>query len=957
VTGVGPTHRLAIDLGTCHTVAVVRRGDEAPRPLLFDGSPLMPSSVYADERGALTVGRDADRLSTHAPARFEPYPKRRVDEGSVLLGDAEVSVVEMLAALLRRVAAEALQSGVNPVGATVLTCPADWGGQRRGVLLAAARAADLGPVELVDEPIAAATYCLRVQGQQVGPGQCLMVFDFGGGTLDVTVVRREPAGLRVLAVGGLDDLGGVDVDAALVGHLGQLISMRAPDVWQRLSAPDSPAAQRDRRTLWSEVKSAKEMLSRASSAPIQVPGAEEALHLTREELDRVAGPLVDRAVDETRRVLQRAGIDARQLVGIFLVGGSSRIPLVASRLHGRFDIAPTVPEQPELPVAYGALMALAAPGAGDGGGPAGAGSAGPVSPVSGGIGRAGYTTGFPVSGSPISPAGSYPGRPFSPTVPSSVSFPPIPAQQAPLQQAPIGPPQGYPPQHGGPGFAVPPVYQPFPLPPPKPARRPWVRYVVLVVVLAVLAGCGYGVWTVTRKGIASIDNATHTTGLNGANGAYGTTGPMTAMKELASVSLPGGGKFAAQAGAGTLYTSSTSGTQTTVAAAGAHKWSQTFASNPTDEKLTVVGNLLIYDGGSDDTQNKDDYRVVLDAASGAIKWKKSWPSRQDILYIGTDALSEDDDGTGGVMRVDLLTGATRWNKPIASLGIYNGFGKHLGQASVEWPGPAGTVPDPRPMDSRGENFHTSLVADPTTVVQLTDGNDNTLVLDASNGHVKASAKLGMKEDLWTVYGGLVIGVTDARDSHVLAYPLTDLKKTAWDFGEESAASVQHLQVCGQFLVCASTDARVDAIDVRNGHVVWSNTFDDSTNQDLATYIVGGKTLYGFATFTQMSSTTVVDPANGKVVRALGPKGTFATASYGYASSGNRVGFIFVKSINSGADSTTNWTVAVGDVTSDKVWAGTVYAAQIEQNVVMSGDVIAFVDEKKRVAHAFTIPAS
>jgi uncharacterized protein (DUF2147 family) len=158
--------------------------------------------------------------------------------------------------------------------------------------------------------------------------------------------------------------------------------------------------------------------------------------------------------------------------------------------------------------------------------------------------------------------------------------------------------------------------------------------------------------------------------------------------------------------------------------------------------------------------------------------------------------------------------------------------------------------------------------------------------------------------------------------------------------------VQHLQVCGQFLVCASTDARVDAIDIRTGKVAWSNSFAD-TSEDLATYIVGGKTLYGFATFAQMTSTSVVDPANGKL-RALGP-----TSGYAYASSGNRVGFIYFKN----AGTTTNWTVAVADVTSGKVWAGTAYAAQIEQNVVMSGDVVAFVDSKSRTAHAFTIPAS
>ncbi|MEV0565597.1 Hsp70 family protein [Dactylosporangium sp. NPDC050588] len=451
---MGPTHRLAIDLGTCHTVAVVRRGDDAPRALLFDGSPVMASGIYADESGKLSVGRDAERLSQLAPSRFEPYPKRSVDEGAVLLGDTEVTVVEMLSALLKRVADESLQAGVNPVGSTVLTCPADWGGQRRNVLLEAARAANLGPVVLVDEPIAAATYCLRVLGQQVAPLQSLAVFDFGGGTLDVSVVRREPAaaggagGLRVLGVGGLDDLGGVDIDAALVGHLGQLISLRNPEIWQRLANPDSIAAHRDRRALWTEVRAAKEMLSRAASAPIHVPGTEEALHITREELERVAGPLIDRAVDETRRVLERAGVDVRQLAGIFLVGGSSRIPLVASRLHARFGVAPVVPEQPELPVAYGGMLAVATS---------------PQQLFDGGQSPAPR----PVSGTPVSPSGgtSYPvsvpiagiGGSSSPTSPGAYGSPAGVSQTfnaaSPSSPAAFVPNQSGRP--GGPGFGGP----------------------------------------------------------------------------------------------------------------------------------------------------------------------------------------------------------------------------------------------------------------------------------------------------------------------------------------------------------------------------------------------------------------------------------------------------------------------------------------------------------------------
>jgi outer membrane protein assembly factor BamB/Ethanolamine utilization protein EutJ (predicted chaperonin) len=344
---------LSIDLGTTHTVAVVRRGGQQPRTLVFDGTPLLPSGVYVDIIGTVHTGRDAQRLGASEPHRYEPYPKRRIDDGTVLLGEIGVPVAELLAAVLRRVSGEAAQAGVLPGSPTVLTCPADWGQPRREVLRDATRRAGLGHAILVDEPVAAATYCADVLGRQVPVGAALAVFDFGGGTLDVAVVRREPTGFRVLGTGGLDDLGGVDIDAALVGHLGQLLGTVDPALWRRLSAPDDTGELRDRLTFWAEVRAAKEMLSRASSAPVHVPGRAEPMHLTRDELDRVAGPLVARAVDETRRVIERVRV---QPAALLLVGGTSRLPLVASRLHARLGIPPSVPEQPELPVAYGGLL-------------------------------------------------------------------------------------------------------------------------------------------------------------------------------------------------------------------------------------------------------------------------------------------------------------------------------------------------------------------------------------------------------------------------------------------------------------------------------------------------------------------------------------------------------------------------------------------------------------------------
>ena len=93
-------YALGVDLGTSNTVAILRWPDGRTRPLLFDGQPVMPSGVLLDDQGRLHVGRDAQRLAQADPARYEPNPKRRIDEPAVLLGDREVPTVDLLAALL-----------------------------------------------------------------------------------------------------------------------------------------------------------------------------------------------------------------------------------------------------------------------------------------------------------------------------------------------------------------------------------------------------------------------------------------------------------------------------------------------------------------------------------------------------------------------------------------------------------------------------------------------------------------------------------------------------------------------------------------------------------------------------------------------------------------------------------------------------------------------------------------
>ncbi|WP_433721628.1 Hsp70 family protein [Actinoplanes sp. CA-051413] len=353
-------HSLGVDFGTSNTVAVARWPDGRARPILVDGSPLLPSAVYAEAGGHLVVGRDAVHSARRDPGRFEPNPKRRIDDGLVLLGDEEFEVVDMIAAVLVRVADE-WHRAVGPVRPELtLTCPATWGATRRGLLAEAAARAGLTRARLVAEPVAAATYFAQVLGREVPIGSVVVVHDFGAGTFDVSVVARTAEGFEVLAVDGRDDLGGLDIDAALVEHIGKLCAERDPAIWQRLTEPATLEDRRAQRQLWDDVRIAKERLSRLQSADVVVPLLDLELHITREELEELARPVLDQTVQVTRDLLRWADLAEGRLAGVFLVGGASRIPLVATLLHRALGEAPVAIEQPELVVAEGSILADAA---------------------------------------------------------------------------------------------------------------------------------------------------------------------------------------------------------------------------------------------------------------------------------------------------------------------------------------------------------------------------------------------------------------------------------------------------------------------------------------------------------------------------------------------------------------------------------------------------------------------
>ncbi len=347
---------LGIDFGTTFTVAAVAREGSDPQlvDVEADGSCRMPSAILLDETGDFAVGKSATHQALFHPDRFEPTPKRVVGDGDLLLGDQLIPVTDVISAVVHRVGAEGRRvAGGTAPSRTVLTHPADWGSTRLDVLRAAAESAELGRPELVPEPVAAA---FQIGIKAVQPGQYVAVYDFGGGTFDVAVLRRTSNGFEVAGPpGGRDPLGGEDIDGKIIDHLGAGPVGGHPD-WQNLLDPPDVQWRRHAATLRAEVRKAKEGLSNQKIWQLWIPGIEREVQLTGEELERLIVDDVATTVDVLVETIQSAGLEPRDLSGIYLVGGSTRIPLVAKEVWKRTEIKPSVEGDPKTVVALGATV-------------------------------------------------------------------------------------------------------------------------------------------------------------------------------------------------------------------------------------------------------------------------------------------------------------------------------------------------------------------------------------------------------------------------------------------------------------------------------------------------------------------------------------------------------------------------------------------------------------------------
>jgi outer membrane protein assembly factor BamB len=236
-----------------------------------------------------------------------------------------------------------------------------WGERRLDALVQAATNAGLPAPRLVAEPVAAAIY---YADDRVAPGAHVAVYDLGGGTFDVAVLRRTDDGFALAGQpGGNPDLGGEQLDDLVYRHIGVTLQDLAPDVWEHLEHDESRSWRRQAMELRTEARRAKEALSSFTHQTVYVAAADREVRITRNEFEELAQPALQASVDELSATIARANLEPAQLAAVYLVGGASRIPLVARLVADALGSLPTTYDDPKCVVVLGAAKATALAGA------------------------------------------------------------------------------------------------------------------------------------------------------------------------------------------------------------------------------------------------------------------------------------------------------------------------------------------------------------------------------------------------------------------------------------------------------------------------------------------------------------------------------------------------------------------------------------------------------------------
>jgi len=360
-------HRLAagIDLGTTNSlIASVRSGRPETLPDA-EGRHLLPSVVRYTAAGPVVgdlakAAAAEDPLNTLASAKRLigrsirdvkslgsrlPYEFVRTDSAvpRIRTRVGEVSPVEVSAEILRALARRAEAALGGEITGVVITVPAYFDDAQRQATKDAARLAGLRVLRLLNEPTAAAV----AYGLDRGADGLHAVFDLGGGTFDISILRLHRGVFEVLATGGDSALGGDDMDHALA----EWILARA--------GIGEDAGHRILRGLLRDASAAKELLTERETAPLRIllpDGRHWEGEIDRPTFNALIDPLVNRAIAACRRALRDAGLKVEDIKDVVMVGGATRVPRVRERVGELFGMPPLVDLDPERVVALGAAL-------------------------------------------------------------------------------------------------------------------------------------------------------------------------------------------------------------------------------------------------------------------------------------------------------------------------------------------------------------------------------------------------------------------------------------------------------------------------------------------------------------------------------------------------------------------------------------------------------------------------